>query len=132
MEKDVAEILSTLRDLNFTWIAEEIEEAIQSGKSIKKEIPEIYGRKTKKASMTVPLTGEEQIVLCLETIKAYFVDLSDVWEKARANIQQTEKLANVGIQISAIDSKEPITLFMSPYADQKATLAGLIVEVLHS
>ena len=132
MEQDVAKILSTLRDLNFSWIAEEIEGAIHSGKSIKKEIPEIYGRKTKKTSMTVPLTGEEQLILCLETIKAYFVELSDVWEKARINIQQTEKLSNIGIQISEIESKEPIALFMPTYTDQKAKLAGLIAEVLHS
>jgi|SRR5208283_3888420 len=133
MEKDVTELLSTLRDLNLPWIAEEIEEAIHSGKSIKKEIPEIYGgRKTKKASMIVPLSGEEQLILCFETIKAYFVDLSDIWEKAIENIQQTEKLATAGVQISEIDSKEPITLFMPAYVDQKVKLADLITEGLQS
>jgi|GEM_PF-5436303 hypothetical protein len=130
MDKYVAELLVTLRDIGFSWIAEEIEETIHSGKSIEKEISEIQGRRTKKASMIVPLTQEEQLMLCLETVKAYFVDLSDIWKEAGKNISKAESLKTLHIQISEIESIEPVDLFTPQFKGQKENLLKLIVEEL--
>ena len=40
-------------------------------------------KSVKKATMTVSFGDNEQIALCLNSIKSYFIDLNDVWIQAQ-------------------------------------------------
>lgn len=135
MNEDVKKLLKALRDSKLDWIADEIENTIQSGKTIIKEMSGIDGRKTKKATMTIQLSDAEQLDLCLRTIKAYFIDLYDIWAKAKINFAHSDKLShalNLNLQISDPESKEHVELFEPAYENEREKLQNLIDEASKS
>src|SRR5581483_12299779 len=84
--QQVTVILDTLRKIELSWIADEIETAIQRGRLITKEYAEAKGRKPKQGYTTIPFQEDEQLDIALKTIRTYFVVLNDAWVQAQENL----------------------------------------------
>ena len=87
--EEVDEILDKLREIKLGWIADEIIDIIQMGKTIEKKYPNEYDmrKKEKSASTIVPFSKNEQIHITLKALYNYFIDLSDIWDSSFKNLQ---------------------------------------------
>ncbi len=140
MNEDVVSILKTLRDLKLDWIVDEIVESIQAGKTIFKETLEDNKNQSKKATMTVSFGDNEQIALCLNSIKSYFIDLNDVWIQAQKNLINTETIntkslrfdSEVSFQVAEFGCSESVEPFKPSYEEEKMKLIQLLDKAFKS
>lgn len=107
ISSDVKEILENLRALHLNWIAEEIEVMIWAGRTIEKSYTEGRNRRSKRALATQPYNVEEEQAICLETLKAYFVDLNEIWRQTQSEFSE------------AILSDEPSETFSIELLDEE-------------
>lgn len=150
---DVMEILKTLNQIGFQWIGKEIELNIRNGKTENKEIEnksyekplfdsEVptykrlgvpQRRKTKISAgelVSIPFNEDEQVLIALKTIKAYFVELHDVWSNVQQNIT---KIPNVEIKVMIVgeeNSEEPLVLFPPEFNKHLVRLDNLLKQAL--
>ena len=72
---DALAILKTLRQSELDWMADEIEDAVESGKMVYMREIEPYLKAAGEAFAVVPIPESEELEVCLNAIKTYFVDL---------------------------------------------------------
>jgi hypothetical protein len=132
MNQDVAELLSTLRESNLAWMADEIATTINNGKVIQKSYRETgtQGR-TKRGTQSVPFTDDEQLEVTLVTIKRYMVDLEESWDTANAEFQLNVKAeGDLPVQVIIIPPEGGRA--MEPFGPEGALhrrkLTGLIAQ----
>jgi len=103
MIDDVRQILLTLRDVRLDWMADEVEMTIRAGKTVLKDVEPGVARQLKNPTVTMPFSADEELAICLRTIRAYFVDLPAVWSK-------TETLLKGIFEGNAINHLEEIKI----------------------
>ena len=115
MNTDVKDFLSTLRTVRLDWIANEIDTTIGNGKTIVKEFDE-FGRRAKgMVATTAPYSDAEELYICVNTLKSYFVDLSETWEKAKATIKGVIEQPNNVREVLSISIMDENGVALSPY-----------------
>lgn len=132
---EVKAILETLRDLRLDWIADEIEETVRVGKTVEKEYIETGRRGKKKASATAPYEEKEEEQICLKTLLAYFVDLSQLWEKSKSSFSELfpANRRSESLSLKLVNEEgEPIAPFNSKYFQQRDHLNELLTRALSS
>lgn len=135
INNEVKAILETLRDLRLDWMADEIEETVRAGKTVEKEYVELGGRIKKRASATAPYEETEEELICLKTLEAYFVDLSELWEKTKSSFPELSR-ANTRSGSLALEimneEGQPIVPFESQFFQQRDYLRELLTRAMRS
>ncbi len=124
---DAKAIVGTLRDLRFDWIADEIEEVIRSGKTSAKKDIEPTSRHAKQDLATTSYSETEEQLICLRTLEAYFIELSQVWEKTNQIFGEllTPKDSFEPVVVKIVDEDgQPIIPFESKHMSERDSLGN--------
>lgn len=131
---EVKAILETLRDLRLDWIADEIEETVRAGKTVEKYVE--FGKKYKKrASASAPYEEAEEEEICLKTLAAYFVDLSELWEKTKSSFSELPQANRPSGPLSleiVNEEGQPFVPFESQFFQQRNRLKELLNRAMRS
>lgn len=131
--EEVDEILDKLREIKLGWIADEIIDIIQMGKTIEKKYPNEYDmrKKEKSASTIVPFSKNEQIHITLKALYNYFIDLSDIWDSSFKNLQIELQKQDFRISILYPESEKEVELYKPTFPDFKDHFKKLLLEGLN-
>lgn len=135
INNEVKAILETLRDLRLDWIADEIEETVRAGKTFEKEYVESGRRVKKRALATAPYDEREEEQICLNTLLAYFVDLTELWEKTKSSFSElfprNKGLGPLSLEI-VNEEGQSIVPFEPPYFQQIDRLREILKKAMRS
>lgn len=133
---DITMILEALRETGLSWIADEIETAIRTGKQVSKETQRYQqlgfgATRAKSASrkeeiVTVPFDGDEQMSITTQTLRNYLVTLHKVWDSARRNLSEFVREPELTVVITFPDTEEPLTPFYRDYEEDSRKLDAML------
>jgi len=130
---DAKAIVGTLRDIRLDWIADEIEEIIRSGKTSAKKDIKPTSRHAKQDPATTSYDETEEQLICLGTLKAYFIDLSLVWEKASLVLRDllTPRDGSEPVVVKIVDEEgKPLVPFESKYEAERDNFGRQLSELI--
>jgi hypothetical protein len=103
---EVAVILASLREIDLSWIADEIENVIRRGKFH----PAPRSEGTVRRGETIPITPYdeyEQLRITIRTLRNYFVEVPDLWIGTKI-LRELLGDSQVTVSIMPPDSDEPV------------------------
>jgi len=107
--EDVVELLTSLRQADMAWIAEEIETSIRNGHSVTRKIQGNQGKGN--GHRIEPFDADEQLGITLRVIQRYTIEMQKLWYWTQDDLRETLENPNLQIAISYLGSQEPIHLF---------------------
>lgn len=107
--EDVVVLLTSLRQAELAWIAEEIENTIRNGHSV---IRKSQGTQSKSNGHNiVPFDADEQLRITLRAIQRYMVEIHKIWYWTQDDLRETLENPQLQISIAYLGSQEPIHVF---------------------
>jgi hypothetical protein len=94
MKEDIEQLRKLIRELDFEWLDEEIEEILSTGKLQQKEIFEGQ-RRTNRGIEQVSFSEKEQLETILSALKNYFVTLPLVQTSIENTLYENLKIEEV-------------------------------------
>ena len=134
INEQVIQLLSTLRESNLSWIAEEINEAIDQGKSILKEKREIQDRQgvylRKNDLETISLSPEEEMSLMLRSLNNYLIELPNIQLDSLNMLKKDLESDNLSISIADSGGEIILNLTDKLIQDGNQKLENFLKEAL--
>lgn len=123
---EVKELLELIKEAKLDWIADEVQEELEMGRTFEKKVMEPGQKKISELYQTVPFNNKDQLRMAVQAIQRYTHDLYNIWAViSDANGKMDIKTP---IKISVLDEegKTPMVPFQKDILESLVTLQLLL------